>query len=102
MTPAMTPVILSGGVGARLWPLSRAQLPKQFLPLVSNATLLQETWQRVADLDFINPPLVVCNEGHRFLASEQLREVIASGTRVSCSNRWGATPLPRSRLPHSN
>jgi mannose-1-phosphate guanylyltransferase/mannose-6-phosphate isomerase len=79
---ALTPVILSGGAGTRLWPLSRAQLPKQFLPLVSEATMLQETWQRLAGLPGLRPPLVVCNEDHRFLAAEQLREAGAAGARV--------------------
>lgn len=82
MSAMITPVILSGGSGTRLWPLSRAQLPKQFLPLVSDATMLQETWQRVAAIENILPPLVVCNEDHRFLAAEQLREAGASGARV--------------------
>ena len=82
MSATIAPVILSGGSGTRLWPLSRAQLPKQFLPLVSDATMLQETWQRVAAIENILPPLVVCNEEHRFLAAEQLREAGASGARV--------------------
>jgi len=78
----VTPVILSGGTGTRLWPLSRAQLPKQFLPLVSDATMLQETWQRLAGLPGVTAPMVVCNEDHRFLAAEQLREAGAQGARV--------------------
>ena len=82
MSATLTPVILSGGSGTRLWPLSRAQLPKQFLPLVSDATMLQETWTRLAGLASLAPPLIVCNEDHRFLAAEQLREVGAEGARV--------------------
>ena len=68
------PVILSGGSGSRLWPMSRELYPKQFLPLVGEYTLLQETLQR---LDGLNPktPIVVCNEEHRFLAAEQLRQI---------------------------
>lgn len=69
------PVILSGGAGTRLWPLSRAAYPKQLLPLVSDRTLLQETATRnVSDVGFA-APLLICNEEHRFLVDEQLRQV---------------------------
>ncbi len=69
----MIPVILSGGSGTRLWPLSREAYPKQFLPLVGNDTLLQATWQRVAALASA-PALVVANSEHRFMVAEQLRQ----------------------------
>lgn len=69
------PVILSGGSGTRLWPLSRAALPKQFLPLVTDKTLFQETLLRLNGLADLAAPLVVCNADHRFLAAEQLREI---------------------------
>ncbi|MET3132111.1 mannose-1-phosphate guanylyltransferase/mannose-6-phosphate isomerase [Oxalobacteraceae bacterium GrIS 1.11] len=69
------PVILSGGSGTRLWPLSRAVLPKQLLPLVSDKTMLQETVLRLAGLAQVMPPLVVCGNEHRFLVAEQLREI---------------------------
>jgi mannose-1-phosphate guanylyltransferase/mannose-6-phosphate isomerase len=69
------PVILSGGSGTRLWPLSRAALPKQFLPLVTDKTMLQETILRLQGLQDMAPPLLVCNNEHRFLAAEQLREI---------------------------
>ncbi len=68
------PVILSGGVGTRLWPLSRELNPKQLLPLVSDHTHLQETARRVTDTDRFAAPLVVCNEEHRFIVAAQLRE----------------------------
>jgi mannose-1-phosphate guanylyltransferase/mannose-6-phosphate isomerase len=69
------PVILSGGAGTRLWPLSRAAYPKQLLPLVSERTLLQETAARnLSDVGFA-APLLICNEEHRFLVDEQLRQV---------------------------
>jgi mannose-1-phosphate guanylyltransferase / mannose-6-phosphate isomerase len=68
------PVILSGGAGTRLWPLSRALRPKQLLPLVSERSMLQETALRVSG-DGFAAPLVVCNEEHRFLIAEQLREL---------------------------
>jgi len=69
------PVVLSGGSGTRLWPLSRAALPKQFLPLVTNKTMFQETLLRLSGLEQLAAPLIVCNEDHRFLAAEQLREI---------------------------
>jgi len=65
-------VLLSGGSGTRLWPLSREDYPKQFLALVDDDTLLQGTWKRIAPLTTL-PPIVVANESHRFLAAEQLR-----------------------------
>ena len=67
------PVILSGGAGTRLWPLSRAVLPKQLLPLVADKTMLQETALRVAGLPGLMAPLVVCGNDHRFMVAEQLR-----------------------------
>lgn len=68
------PVILSGGAGTRLWPLSWGDHPKQFLPLVSNNTMIQETLLRLKDLD-IGSFIVSCGEGHRFLVAQQLGEI---------------------------
>ena len=70
----LQPVLLSGGSGTRLWPLSREAYPKQFLPLAGDATMLQATWQRVAALADA-APIVVAGEDHRFLVAEQLRQV---------------------------
>ena len=70
----LTPVLLSGGVGSRLWPVSREMHPKQFLPLVGELSMLQETLQRTSGLEEA-APLVVCNEEHRFMVAEQLRQV---------------------------
>lgn len=70
---AVIPVVLSGGSGTRLWPLSRELRPKQFLPLVAEQTLFQETVGRTNGLAGVRPPLVVCNHAHRFLVAEQLR-----------------------------
>ena len=64
-----------GGAGTRLWPLSRELYPKQFLPLVGERTMIQETALRAASLPDIAAPIVVCNEAHRFLVAEQLREL---------------------------
>jgi len=71
----LQPVLLSGGSGTRLWPLSREAYPKQFLALAGELTMLQDTWQRVAPLAAGAAPIVVANEEHRFLAAEQLRQV---------------------------
>jgi mannose-1-phosphate guanylyltransferase/mannose-6-phosphate isomerase len=71
------PVILCGGSGTRLWPLSRQALPKQFLPLLSNRSLLQDTALRLQGLHQLAPALVVCNTEHRFLVADQLLEVSA-------------------------
>jgi mannose-1-phosphate guanylyltransferase/mannose-6-phosphate isomerase len=69
------PVVLSGGSGTRLWPLSREAYPKQFLPLSGERTLLQQTVLRVADPQRFMPPVIVCNAEHRFMVAEQLRAV---------------------------
>ena len=69
------PVVLSGGSGTRLWPLSRAVLPKQLLPLVTDNTMLQETLTRLSNWAEVGDPLVVCGNDHRFLVAEQLRQV---------------------------
>jgi mannose-1-phosphate guanylyltransferase/mannose-6-phosphate isomerase len=71
----LIPIILSGGVGSRLWPLSREHYPKQLLALVGNNTLLQDTILRLKGFPEIASPLVVCNESHRFLIAEQLRNI---------------------------
>ena len=71
----LIPVILSGGAGTRLWPLSRELYPKQFLPLVGERTMIQETALRSVGLPEVSGPIVVCNEAHRFLVAEQLRQI---------------------------
>ena len=70
----MIPVILSGGSGTRLWPLSRPMFPKQFLPLTSDNTMFQETLMRVKNVTDAQP-LVIANNDHRFMAAENLREM---------------------------
>ena len=71
------PVLLCGGSGSRLWPLSRQSYPKQFLDLNinSNKSLLQLTQERVSYLENIKPPILICNEEHRFIVAEQMREI---------------------------
>ena len=71
------PVILCGGSGTRLWPLSRESLPKQYLPINSkkNYSLLQNTYKRLIKLNQITQPIIICNEDHRFIVAEQMREI---------------------------
>ncbi len=71
----IVPVILSGGCGTRLWPLSRKQYPKQYLSLVGENTMLQETILRLEGLDNLANPIIVCNEEHRFLVAEQCQQI---------------------------
>lgn len=78
----IVPIILAGGSGTRLWPLSRQLYPKQFFPLVTEHTLLQETVRRLGTGDGITAPIIVCNEDHRFMVAEQLREIALSASRI--------------------
>lgn len=77
----ITPVIMAGGSGSRLWPLSRSLYPKQFLALSGKQTMLQETVQRLVGLE-VASPLVICNEEHRFIVAEQLREINKTGAII--------------------
>lgn len=77
----IVPVILSGGSGTRLWPVSRESFPKQLWPLVSDRTMIQETALRAAGPSFA-APIVVCNQEHRFLIAEQLRNAGIQGARI--------------------
>lgn len=74
------PVILSGGSGTRLWPLSREQYPKQLLPLLGDESLLQATVLRLEGLTDAAQPLLVCNEEHRFVVAEQVRQLGRHGS----------------------
>lgn len=78
----LIPVLLSGGVGSRLWPLSRELNPKQFLPLTGELSLLEQTLQRASSLPNMAAPIVVCNEEHRFLVAEQLRNIGQAGASI--------------------
>ncbi len=74
---AIIPVILCGGSGTRLWPLSRESFPKQYLSINidNNKTLFQNTQERISGIKNIRPPIIVCNEEHRFIVAEQMREI---------------------------
>jgi mannose-1-phosphate guanylyltransferase/mannose-6-phosphate isomerase len=82
MKAAIFPVILCGGAGTRLWPMSRRLLPKQFLKLGSARSLLQDTGLRLADVSNLGESLVVCNEETRFLVAEQLEEVMPAAIQL--------------------
>src|SRR4051812_11035987 len=88
----LQPVLLSGGSGTRLWPLSREAYPKQFLPLAGDDTMLQATWLRVAGIAGA-APIVVANEEHRFLVAEQLRQAGAPTAAIVLE------PLGRNTAP---
>jgi len=70
-----TPVVLAGGSGTRLWPLSRKLYPKQFMQLVDDHTLLQKTIMRLKDVSGLLPPILLCNDAHRFIVAEQMRQI---------------------------
>ena len=76
----VVPVILSGGSGTRLWPLSRKLYPKQFINLVNETTLFQDTLMRLPKE--VSDPLIICNEEHRFIVAEQLRQINANNKRI--------------------
>jgi mannose-1-phosphate guanylyltransferase/mannose-6-phosphate isomerase len=88
----MIPVILSGGSGSRLWPLSRKQHPKQFLALAGEHTLFQQTLQRL-ELDGAEAPIVVCNIEHRFIVDEQL-SAIGVGAQTILLEPFGRNTAP--------
>ncbi len=78
----LIPVVLSGGVGSRLWPVSRELFPKQFLPLAGNESLLVQTLRRAAAVRDVGAPIVVCNDEHRFLVAEQLRQCAVQAAAI--------------------
>jgi len=71
----IVPVILSGGSGTRLWPLSRELYPKQLLPLVGKSTMLQATVARLSGIPDITEPIIVANEDHRFMIAQQMQQI---------------------------
>ncbi|HDH1455164.1 mannose-1-phosphate guanylyltransferase/mannose-6-phosphate isomerase [Klebsiella quasipneumoniae] len=86
------PVIMAGGTGSRLWPMSRELFPKQFLRLVGDRSMLQDTVSRLEGLDVMDP-ILICNEQHRFLAAEQLRQI------NKLSNNIILEPIGRNTAP---
>ena len=78
------PVILCGGSGSRLWPLSRESFPKQYLSLIKNSkfSLLQNTIRRIKGINNILPPILICNEEHRFIALDQLNQINIEPTAI--------------------
>src|SRR3982751_1284541 len=75
LSHSVLPVVMAGGSGTRLWPLSRAGYPKQFLPLVADGTMIQETVARVGEADGFAPPVFICADDHRFVVAEQMRQI---------------------------
>ena len=82
--PKILPIILCGGSGSRLWPLSRESFPKQYLSINSNdgKTFLQKTQERLKGLENVEDPIIICNEAHRFIVAEQLREINISPKKI--------------------
>ena len=82
--PKILPIILCGGSGSRLWPLSRESFPKQYLSINSNdgKTFLQKTQERLKGLDNVEDPIIICNEAHRFIVAEQLRAINISPKKI--------------------
>ena len=84
---SLIPIILCGGAGERLWPLSRDEYPKQLLPLVGPETMLLETVRRMAgfvddNVELASAPMIVCNEDHRFLVAGQLKSMALEGPPI--------------------
>ena len=88
------PVIMAGGIGSRLWPLSREQYPKQFLPLIDpEKSLLQLTLNRLQGIDNVGQTILLCNEEHRFLVAEQLRQLNLQDASILLE------PIPKNTAP---
>ena len=93
------PVILAGGSGTRLWPLSRQKFPKQFLPLTNDGlSLLQATLMRLRGLN-ANSPFLICNEDHRYLTAEQLRLIDCKDSRILLEPEGKNTASESRRCP---
>lgn len=93
MTIKIIPVILAGGSGSRLWPLSREHFPKQFIKLFGKSTMLQQTLLRLEGVENLADPIVICNHEHRFMVAEQLQELGFKNTKIILE------PLARNTAP---
>ena len=80
----IVPIILAGGTGSRLWPLSRRSFPKQFLNLLDDEeyTMLQKTYKRIESLKGICKPIIICNEEHRFIVGEQMKKISVNPSEI--------------------
>ncbi len=96
----LIPVILSGGAGTRLWPLSWGDHPKQFLPLVSERTMIQETLLRLKGLE-LGAPVISCGEGHRFMVAQQIGEILSDvvSTDTSTTPAIILEPMAKNTAP---
>jgi len=92
MSIKITPIILSGGSGTRLWPLSRKDRPKQFLQLFGEHSMLQETILRLIGIENIGRPIIVCNENHRFLVAHQCHDIGIETTIILEPNGRNTAP----------
>ena len=93
----ITPVLLCGGVGSRLWPVSRQGRPKQYLNLIGETSMLQQTLTRIEGVEQ-TPPIIVCNEEHRFLVAEQVRQLGLTSPQIILKPKAKIPRLPlRSR-----
>ena len=89
----MIPVVMSGGSGTRLWPLSRKNKPKQFLALFGDNTMFQQTLMRLDGIKDLAPPTIVCSNDHRFMVAEQLHEIGSTAPTIILE------PVPRNTAP---
>ena len=94
----LIPIILSGGAGTRLWPLSWGDHPKQFLPLVSQRTMIQETLLRLKGLE-LGAPIISCGEGHRFMVAQQIGEVMGEVSTSSATPTILLEPMAKNTAP---
>src|SRR5262245_52967557 len=74
MSLAVIPVLMCGGAGTRLWPISRESMPKQFVPIIEQRSTFQQMLERISDQSLFSRPIVITNNDFRFIAAEQLRE----------------------------
>src|SRR2546423_11643938 len=97
MSLAVIPVLMCGGAGTRLWPISRESMPKQFVPLVGDRSTFQQTLQRIADPTVFARPIILTTTDFRFIVAEQLRELGLSADSVLAPARRDsgpAVPIP--------